>query len=141
MIALESLDRQIADVQAELKHPTTSIEEARGAQTVVGSPSVRENGDRRWHMAEAWRAIDESKPGNMRQPLTNVTVAIWCKSYSDQFGNSQRSTVTDGWSCGKGTVWSEWQGNKRWWKTQQLNTACMFEMWKHGAHVRKLSPL
>ena len=95
MIALESLDRQIADVQAELKHPTTSIEEARGAQTVVGSPSVRENGDRRWHMAEAWRAIDESKPGNMRQPLTNVTVArFWTtrsrleRSYSDCLNHS-----------------------------------------------------
>ena len=56
-IALESLDRQIADLQAELKQPTASIEQAGGAQTVVGSPSVCENGDRRWHMAEAWRAI------------------------------------------------------------------------------------
>ena len=56
-IALESLDRQIADLQAELKQPTASIEQARGAQTVVDSPSVCENGDRRWHMAEAWRAI------------------------------------------------------------------------------------
>ena len=52
-IALESLDRQIADLQAELKQPTASIEQARGAQTVVDSPSVSENGDRRWHMAEA----------------------------------------------------------------------------------------
>ena len=56
-IALESLDRQIADLQAELTQPTASIEQARGAQTVVDSPSVCENGDRRWHMAEAWRAI------------------------------------------------------------------------------------
>ena len=56
-IALESLDRQIADLQAELRQPTASIEQACGAQTVVDSPSVCENGDRRWHMAEAWRAI------------------------------------------------------------------------------------
>ena len=56
-IALESLDRQIADLQAELKQPTSNIEQKCGAQTVVGSPSVCENGDRRWHMAEAWRAI------------------------------------------------------------------------------------
>ena len=56
-IALESLDRQIADLQAELKQPTASIEQAREAQTVVDSPSVCEDGDRRWHMAEAWRGI------------------------------------------------------------------------------------
>ena len=37
-IALESLDRQIADLQAELKQPTASIEQARAAQTVVDSP-------------------------------------------------------------------------------------------------------
>ena len=39
-IALESLDRQVADLQAELKQPTASIEQACGAQTVVGSPRM-----------------------------------------------------------------------------------------------------
>ena len=33
-ISLESLDRQIADLQAELRQPTASIEQACGAQTV-----------------------------------------------------------------------------------------------------------
>ena len=56
-IALESLDRQIADLQDELRQSTASIEQACGAQTVFDGPSVCENGDRRWHMAEAWRAF------------------------------------------------------------------------------------
>ena len=61
-IALESLDRQIADLQADLKQPTASIEQACGAQTVVGSPSVCENG--------TWLKLGglpgESQPGNVR---------------------------------------------------------------------------
>ena len=63
-IALESLDRQIADLQAELKQPAASIEQACGAQTVVGSHArmVIEGG--------TWLKLGglsgESQPGKVR---------------------------------------------------------------------------
>ena len=49
-------------------------------------------------------------------------------------------TTMDIGAVGKGQSGVNGKG-KRWWKTEQSNAACVFETWKHGAHVRKLSPL
>ena len=179
-IALESLDRQIADLQAELKQPTASIEQARGAQTVVDSPSVCENGDRRWHMAEAWRAIgqitawervmatherdsgkvldDEIKIGTflLRLPESQLkthllmrvdTLKKWTdfrvklSRFREQFLLLRRNRPQ--WTL---ELWERdslvrMAREQQVAETQQSNAACVYEMWKHGAHVRKLPPL